>query len=64
MKSVQVKRKTKIVWTIVGFLVASLSLSFYLTYAGESSCVKCHTSEKLLQTLHKPVKVAIEAGEG
>ena len=64
MKSVQAKRKTKILLTTVVFLIASFFISFPLTHAADSSCVQCHTSEKLLKALHKPVKVPVEAGEG
>ncbi len=32
--------------------------------AAESGCVNCHTSEKILRSLHKPVKVVLEEGVG
>jgi len=64
MKSVQAKRKTGILLTSFAFLIASLFFSFPLTHAADSSCVQCHTSEKQLKALHKPVKIPVEAGEG
>lgn len=32
--------------------------------AVESGCVNCHTNEKLLKSLHSPVKVEISEGVG
>jgi len=64
MRSVPARRKSKIVLATVAFLLVSLSFSFHLTHAAESSCVKCHTSEMQLKALHKPAKVAVETGEG
>jgi hypothetical protein len=61
---VPVKRMPAIAVATIVFLLASLSFSFHLTYASESSCVKCHTSEIQLKALHKPVKVPVEKGEG
>ena len=33
-------------------------------YAAESGCVTCHTSDKILNSLHKPVKVNLAEGVG
>ena len=64
MRYALVKRKTQIVLAAIAFLLITLSFSFPLTYAADSSCVQCHTSEKILKSLHKPPKVAVETGEG
>jgi hypothetical protein len=33
-------------------------------YAAESGCVTCHTSDKILNSLHKPVKAKLAEGVG
>jgi len=43
---------------LAGFVLPSL------LNAAESGCVKCHTNEKMLQSLHRPVKVVLEEGVG
>jgi len=58
------KRKTTFV--LLPFML--IFLSFFclgqLVQANESSCVKCHTNEQTLKTLHKPVKSASSEEEG
>lgn len=52
------------------FMLACILLltgSFVLpstVYGAESSCVKCHTNDQLLKSLHKPPRVTTEEGEG
>jgi hypothetical protein len=43
---------------LAGFVLPSL------LNAAESGCVKCHTNEKMLRSLHQPVKVTLEEGVG
>ncbi|NLT23425.1 MAG: hypothetical protein GXX82_10285 [Syntrophorhabdus sp.] len=43
---------------LTGFILPSL------LYAAESGCVKCHTNERMLRSLHQPVKVVLEEGVG
>jgi hypothetical protein len=49
-------------------LLSTLILAVFvlpsLLYAAESGCVKCHTNERMIQSLHHPVKVVLEEGVG
>ncbi len=50
----------------ISFFIPLISCVFFLQ-AGqpdESSCVKCHTNEQVLKSLHKPPKVEVSEGEG
>ena len=55
---------------VVSFFLPSIAVLFFLVYflqaghADESGCIKCHTSEQILKTLHKPVKIDTSEGEG
>lgn len=53
-------------YAIVNSLILVLCYAFFLcqVYAAESSCVKCHTNENILKTLHKPTKTESAEGEG
>lgn len=37
---------------------------FLLEAADENSCVKCHTNDVLMKSLHKPLPIEAGAGEG
>ncbi|MEN6615793.1 MAG: hypothetical protein ABFD12_04495 [Syntrophorhabdus sp.] len=56
--------------TCIVFLIASVLIisSPYLAVAAsaatDSGCVKCHTNEKILKTLHMPLKVELTEGVG
>ncbi len=64
MKRTHIKRK------VVFIFFPSLAVLFFFVYflqagqANESGCIKCHTSEQTLKTLHKPVKIDTSEGEG
>ncbi|MBP1749768.1 MAG: hypothetical protein H6Q52_2307 [Deltaproteobacteria bacterium] len=42
---------------IFPFIISSL-------YAADSGCVQCHTSDKILKSLHAPKKVELSEGVG
>jgi len=46
----------------LAFLAGSAAL--LPVHAAETGCVKCHTSEKILKSLHKPVKVEVSEAVG
>lgn len=37
---------------------------FLADAANDSSCIKCHTNDTLMKSLHKPAPVSAGAGEG
>ena len=53
---------------LAGFILALALLAAPVLAQGagaaRSGCVKCHTNEKMLQSLHTPVKVEISEGVG
>ena len=53
---------------LAGFILALALLAAPVLLHGagttQSGCVKCHTNEKMLQSLHTPVKVEISEGVG
>jgi hypothetical protein len=64
MGEYKVERRT--VFILLPFMFVFLSLVYFLQagQAGESGCIKCHTDEQTLKTLHKPVKSDTSEGEG
>lgn len=58
--------KRKITFVLLPFMSIFLSLFclMQLVQANESGCVKCHTNEQTLKTLHKPVKIDSSEEEG
>jgi len=53
---------------ISAVMTISLTIMFVFLagplYAAESGCVTCHTSDKILNSLHKPVKANLAEGVG
>lgn len=52
---------------IVTFSIITAIFFGYLsqtTYSAESGCIKCHTNEQVLKSLHKPQKIETSEGEG
>ncbi|MCX5816611.1 MAG: hypothetical protein NTX75_10300 [Proteobacteria bacterium] len=47
-------------------MVMFFCFAFFLHagYADDSGCIKCHTNEQALKTLHEPVKIDTSEGEG
>ncbi|HOW53272.1 MAG TPA: hypothetical protein PLR60_01355 [Syntrophorhabdaceae bacterium] len=64
MKNPRLERYTSFFPLISIFLLAGTFVLPFLTYGAESSCVKCHTNDQLLKSLHKPPRVIMEEGEG
>ena len=47
-------------------IVAAVIISFIYSpaYGADSGCVWCHTNEKMMKALHKPVKTDLSEGVG
>jgi len=47
-------------------LLAAVVISFIYcpAYGADSGCIKCHTNEKMMRALHKPVKADLSEGVG
>jgi hypothetical protein len=58
--------KRKVVFVLFPSIAAILFCVYFLQAGqnNESGCIKCHTSEQTLKTLHKPVKIDTSEGEG
>ncbi len=59
--------KRKITLFLLPFIFILLSIACFIQagHANESGCIKCHTNELTLKTLHKSVKSnTAEEGEG
>jgi nitrate/TMAO reductase-like tetraheme cytochrome c subunit len=56
----------KVVFVLVPFVAAILFFVYFLQagQTNDSGCIKCHTSEQTLKTLHRPVKIDTSEGEG
>jgi nitrate/TMAO reductase-like tetraheme cytochrome c subunit len=48
----------------VAFAVFAGPALLHTVNAAESGCVNCHTNEKMLKSLHSPVKIEISEGVG
>jgi hypothetical protein len=46
------------------FSVSLIVIFACISYAAESGCVNCHTNEKMMRALHKPVNVDLSEGVG
>ncbi len=64
MKNTRVKIPIFLLISVFTFLLIGSFVLLSPANAAESGCVKCHTSENLLKTLHKPSKVVVSEGEG
>ncbi len=52
--------------TAITTFIAVIVLPFMMSplYAAESGCIQCHTSDKILRSLHTPEKVELTEGVG
>ena len=50
--------------SMLGITAVIIGFLYCPAYGADSGCVKCHTNEKMLSALHKPVKVDLSEGVG
>lgn len=53
-------------YAVIAALLAAVLFPFITgaLYAADSSCVQCHTSDKVLKSLHVPKKADLSEGVG